>query len=185
MLNTDSHKQSGDLDITHLEQQANGLTLHWSDGHQSFFHAIWLRDCCYCDLCGDSYSSKRFVTPGDIPLDIRIGNAGIDPLGRLSISWQPDGHESCYDSSWLRQNCYDDASRKARFQQPVLWSSDIAAAIPSVELVAAQEDESELLSMYRKLRDFGLVRVTAGRAEAGGVEPGLLLIIEWSPVAWL
>lgn len=176
MVNTNSHKQSGDPDIAHIEQQANGLTLRWSDGHRSFFHAIWLRDCCYCNLCGDSYSSKRFVTPGDIPLDICIGNTGIDPLGRLSIRWQPDGHESCYDPHWLRQNCYDDDSRKVRFQQPVLWSSDIAAAIPSVALAAAQEDELRRLDLYRKLRDFGLVRVTDGRAEAGGVEAVAKLI---------
>ncbi len=26
--------------------EADGLNLEWSDGHRSFFHALWLRDCC-------------------------------------------------------------------------------------------------------------------------------------------
>lgn len=176
MRNPLNPAHADEMTITHLEQQASGLTLHWSDGHGSFFHSVWLRDCCYCDLCGDSYSSKRFVTPCDIPADIGIEKAGIETDGRLSIRWQPDGHESSYDPLWLRQNCYDEDSRKARFQQPVIWHSDIAVAIPSVPLAAARDDEHQRMALYRKLRDFGFVRVTDGQAAAGGVEAVAKLI---------
>lgn len=176
MRNIQSPGQLADLTITHLERQADGLTICWSDGHQSFFHAIWLRDCCYCDSCGDSYSSKRFVIPSEIPSDIRIGKAEINSRGELAIHWLPDEHESRYDPRWLRQNCYDDDARKARFHQPRLWHSDIAAAIPSVALAAAQNNEQQLMALYRKLRDFGFVRVTDGLAEPGGVEAVARLI---------
>lgn len=176
MKNTHCHEPTSELVITHLEQQADGLKLRWSDGHQSFFHAIWLRDCCYCDRCGDSYSSKRFVMPNEIPADIRIGKVAINPRGELSIRWQPDEHASRYDPRWLRQNCYDDDARQARFHQPVLWHSEIATSIPSVSLAAAQNDEQKLLELYRKLRDFGFVRVTDGLDEPGGVEAVARLI---------
>jgi gamma-butyrobetaine dioxygenase len=111
-----------------------------------------------------------------MPADIGIEKAGIGPEGQLSIRWQPDRHESSYDPRWLRQNRYDDDARKARFQQPVLWNSDIAAAIPSVPLAAARDDEQQRMTLYRKLRDFGCVRVTDARAEAGGVEAVAKLI---------
>ena len=176
MKSTHCSEQTAELMISQLQPQADGLVLRWSDGHQSFFHAVWLRDCCYCESCGDSYSSKRFVIPSDIPADIQIDKAEINSSGDLTIRWQPDKHESRYSPGWLRQNCYDDVTRQARFHQPVLWQSKIVDSIPSVELAAAQNDEQQLMELYRKLRDFGFVRVTGGQAVAGGVEAVAKLI---------
>lgn len=169
-------KQSDDLVITALDMEADGLLLEWSDGHRSFFHAIWLRDCCYCSDCGDTYSSKRFLVPSDISPDTHIDRAEIDPRGKLSISWLPQAHESHYDAGWLRHNCYDDAARQARFHRPILWRADIAEAIPSVDFAAAESDDRKRLSLYRKLRDYGLVRITGGSAEPGAVEAVAKLI---------
>lgn len=166
---------TGELHLTHLQQEEDGLTLRWSDGHQSFFHAIWLRDCCYCASCGDSYSSKRFIVPSEIPADLRIDSAQIDAQGHLSIDWQPV-HASRYDALWLRQNAYDDASRQARFQRPVLWRCELVEAIPSSDFTAAEANDRQRLELYRKLRDFGLVRVTGGAAEPGAVEAVAKLI---------
>jgi gamma-butyrobetaine dioxygenase len=167
-----------DLAITRLYQRTDGLTISWSDGHESFFHDIWLRDCCYCSACGDSYSSKRYVMPNDIPLDIRMARAVIDAQGDLSIRWQPDGHESRYDPAWLRRNCYDDATREARFHRPGLWDSGIAAEIPSVSFDDASSGGEERLSLYRKLRDFGFVRVTGVASDPGIAESAAGLVGE-------
>ena len=65
--------------IVNCEPEADGLWLQWADGYRSFFHALWLRDCCYCESCGDSYSSKRYIVPSDIPLDIAIKTAESRP----------------------------------------------------------------------------------------------------------
>ena len=93
--------------IEAVEPGAEGLTLAWTDGHRSFFHYLWLRDCCYCESCGDSYSSKRFLTPLDVPLDIAAQATQIDAQGDLEIIWRPDGHRprrpfvSQLTSGWL------------------------------------------------------------------------------------
>ena len=158
--------EDNDLVITSVDREDDGLQLSWSDGHESFFHAIWLRDCCYCDICGDSYSSKRFVMPNDIPLDIQIAEAVIESRGYLSIRWQQDGHESSYSPDWLRLNCYDDTAREARYLRPDLWHCGLAADIPSVTLDTARTNEHERLALYRKLRDFGFVVVTGGTPDA-------------------
>ena len=104
-----------DAAIKDISQIENGLDITWTDSNQSFFHFIWLRDCCYCDQCGDTYSSKRYIVPSDISLDIRPDSVQVDDSGNLSIVW-PGNHSSSYASAWLRLNSYDDAARQARFQ---------------------------------------------------------------------
>ena len=76
--------------ISTTTQLENGLGIIWHDGFKSFFHHIWLRDCCYCDHCGDSYSSKRYIVPSDIPLDNKPGAVNIDENGNLylMVAWR-------------------------------------------------------------------------------------------------
>ena len=156
------------IETAHL--QNDGLNLSWSDGHESFFHAIWLRDCCYCGSCGDTYSSKRFVTPLDMPADVALATARIDERGDLEIVWQADGHRSHYAAAWLRRHCYDDVSRRLRFHQPKLWGAKIATDMPAVEFDAATADERVRFELLRHLRDYGFVLVRGGPARPGGVE---------------
>lgn len=173
-----------ELAIREIQPQAGGLTLVWSDGHASFFHHVWLRDCCYCDQCGDSYSSKRFVVPSDIPLDARADKATLTVHGELCIVWQHDHHVSHYDPRWLRAHCYDDAARTARFHRPLLWDSGAAESIATVAYDTARSDDVQRLDLYRKLRDFGYVVVTGGPAEAGGIESVANLIGDLGDTAY-
>jgi len=161
---------SPDLCITGTASVDNGLNITWSDGFSSFFHFIWLRDCCYCEQCGDTYTSKRYLVPSDIPLDIKPGSVNVNARGNLRILWSVDAHASQYDAAWLRQNCYDDASRAARFQQPVLWDSTLSKRVPQVSYDLARDDEEGRLDLYRKLRDYGFVVITGGASEPGSIE---------------
>ncbi len=172
------------VSIVNCTRDEAGLSLRWSDGHRSRFHALWLRDCCYCETCGDSYSSKRYVVPSDIPLDIEIESAEIDGRGRLRIVWRQDAHVSLYQPDWLRRHCYDESARQARFHQPLLWDQDLGAALPKVSFAAAQADEHACLELYRRLRDYGFVVVTDGPAEAGGIEAVAGLIGELGDSAY-
>jgi len=165
-----AQKTTSESAIVETRELDNGIEITWSDGFKSFFHSIWLRDCCYCEHCGDTYSSKRYIVPSDIPLDIKPNSVAVDADGNLSIAWQPDNHASQYDAQWLRQNCYDDISRQAKFHQPILWDSKLSNQIPSVAFPAARSSDEVRLDLYRKLRDYGFVVVTGGTGEAGSVE---------------
>ncbi len=156
--------------LTEVKPDAGGLWLTWADGHRSLFHYLWLRDCCYCRSCGDTYSSKRYVTPLDVPADPVPATVHIDKHGDLEITWQPDDHSSRYVAAWLRRHCYDDESRRRRFHEPRLWDAAIVDEMPVVEFAAASTDERLRLELYRKLRDFGFVLVRGGPARPGGVE---------------
>jgi len=105
--------------------------------------------------------------------DVVVEQAGyrnIGAGGNLQILWSPDDHASHYDAAWLRQNCYDDASRAARFQQPILWDAKLSERLPRVSYDKARNDDEGRLDLYRKLRDFGFVVITDGRSEPGSVE---------------
>ena len=158
-----------DTVITSFDNADNGFNITWSDGFKSFFHFIWLRDCCYCDQCGDTYSSRRYIVPSDIPLEIKPGAVKIDGKGNLLISWSPGDHRSIYEAKWLRENCYDDASLSARFQKPILWDSKLSGQLPNVAFEEAISSDEARMELYRKLRDFGLVVITGGPGEAGSI----------------
>ena len=178
-------EMSGDpVALTHVVEEAKGLNLSWADGHTSFFHFVWLRDCCYCEQCGDSYSSKRFIVPSDVPLDIRPSSADIDGGDELTVTWAPDGHQSRYPSEWLRRYCYDDVSRAARRHDPIRWNADISGAPPAVDFDAARSHDGERLDLYRALRDYGFVLVRGGPKELGFVEEVAMMIGELGDSAY-
>ena len=162
--------------ITNVANVKNGFNITWSDGFVSFFHFIWLRDCCYCDQCGDTYSSNRYIVPSDIPLDVKPESRNVDAKGNLCIAWLPDEHVSTYDATWLRRNCYDDCSRSARFHQPILWDSNLSDKIPVVGFDEARAEGRNRLQLYRELRDYGFVVITGGPCEAGSIEEVARLI---------
>ncbi|MEM7562804.1 MAG: TauD/TfdA family dioxygenase [Pseudomonadota bacterium] len=172
-----------ELQITNVEADDDGLKLSWSDNQSSYFHYVWLRDCCYCETCGDSYSSKRYVLPADIPLDVNPASTGLDQ-GNLKITWKHDGHISHYSAGWLSRYRYDAPARETRFHQPTLWHSNLTTRIPQVGYQSAVSHERHQLDLYRKLRDYGFVLVTGGPPEAGGIEKVAGLIGEMGESAY-
>ena len=159
-----------ELRIETVSEEPRGLRVRWSDRHESFFHSIWLRDCCYCPDCGDCYSSKRSLVPCDLPLDIRPLSANVDETGDLVVAWAPDGHRSRYGAAWLRAHCYDEASRSARRHKPILWDGGLAAHLPEATFAEVRDGDTARLTLYRQLRDYGLVILRGGPAEPGFVE---------------
>lgn len=155
--------------IAITREAGTGLHITWTDGFQSFFHFIWLRDCCHCADCGDCYSSKRFLVPCDLDLNVRPGAVDIAPDGKLAITWAPDNHQSAYDSAWLRHNSYDAEIRQTRRHKPTLWDSTVSSDLPSVDYQTAVRDEATRLTLYRKLRDYGFVVLCGGPAEPDSV----------------
>lgn len=140
----------------------DGLTLVWPDGGESFFHFIWLRNCCYCSHCGDTHTGKRFLQPCDVALDIQASDVRIDENRYLNIVWAPDGHSSSYDLEWLKRHAYEKAERNRRRQRSILWDGSVSSHPPTVNYQAAVTDDDAYLGLLRKLRDFGFVIVKDG-----------------------
>ena len=157
------------LHLATCDPQDRGLAITWSDGVESFFHYVWLRDCCYCDICGDAYSSQRRFIPCDAPLDIRPSKAAIEDDGVLVIEWSPDDHRSRYDGAWLRRYRYDEAARRARRRAPVLWNAALRREAVSFAFDRVSGHDQDRWSLYRALRDYGVAIVRGGPKRPGSV----------------
>ena len=77
------------------------VRLDWASGERNLLHARWLRNACRCDACGDTRPGLRWITPADVPSDIRAAELALaEGGGRLEVTWA-DGHRSVYEASWL------------------------------------------------------------------------------------
>jgi gamma-butyrobetaine dioxygenase len=172
-----------DFNLT-IDQQDEGLTVTWPDGSSRFFHYVWLRTCCYCTQCGNTYAGTWTMQPSDVPLDIKPLQVDNHDNENLVITWPADGHRSTYRFSWLLDNAYHEQDRIGRKHQPILWHSEISAEPPSIDFDQAQNSAEGLLQLLRRLRDYGFVVVRNGPKKAGGAEIVANLIGEMADAAY-
>lgn len=152
------------------------LSIRWSDGQESSFHHMWLRDACTCPRCGDPTFGTKEAFLANLPDELAPLSATLTPDGQLVVRWPPDDHESVYEESWLRARAYDPATRRARQMRPRHWTTDLRAAWPSFAYDRVAGDEYELYRLLVVVRDFGLSFVTEVPPEPGGLEKFASLI---------
>lgn len=161
--------QSPSQHIASLTEEARGLLVNWSDGHVSFFHYVWLRDNCYCEMCGETMVGVRFLRVSDLDLDVRPQSAHVHNQEDLKITWQPDGHQSGYPAQWLRRHCYSETSRNRRRHKPVLWDDGIMSSLPWFEVEGLAGDESQRMVFLETLRDLGFALLRGVGLEEGAL----------------
>ena len=80
-----------------------GVSLTWSDGSQSYFHFLWLRDNCSRNL--HPITQERVFDLLSVSVDITANKLSIDN-NQLLIEWSEQGHYSVFSASWLREYAY-------------------------------------------------------------------------------
>lgn len=140
--------------VNRVDTEPDQTTIEWSDGHQSVFHTIWLRDNCSCEACGDHSGGSRFFEINMIPDD--LSNTITLADGMLKISWTADGHTSLFDPAWLRSHCNSDSERRLRRHHPTLWDETLNGNLTQIDYQRAREDPSELLRLYDAVRTYGI-----------------------------
>ncbi|MDA0219592.1 MAG: TauD/TfdA family dioxygenase [Proteobacteria bacterium] len=152
--------------IAAIDNQARRLVVHWGDGHVSRYPAIALRATCRCAHCGTYESAIRPLRLTDIPADIAIGSATLEPDGAVAIAWAGERHASRYEASWLRATCTSPAERSRRRWRPTLWGKEIEGRVPEADYAACKADEGARLAMLEVLRDHGFVLLRGVPQEA-------------------
>ena len=135
------------------------VIIRWADDHVSRFHPIWLRDNCFCEFCGDTWTGKRFVMLTDFEAKPKPQRVFLNDNGCVEITWAGDRHESAYDAGWLRRHCYSDRARSQRRFHPILWDRSLSRRLPSIDFDAATADPNARLRLFSHLRDYGIVRL--------------------------
>ncbi len=147
--------------IASVNSTDNGVQITWKDGHESFYHNLWLRDTCHCPQCfqQDTLSLNSGEGEGHdplkMPLNPVIQEVKCDRQGNLDIIWggEEPGHHSVFDPSWLRVHCQKDPALKQR-RKPQLW--DASLSIPHFDYQEVMRDDEALLQWLEKMVELGV-----------------------------
>ncbi|NEN88828.1 MAG: DUF971 domain-containing protein [Okeania sp. SIO3H1] len=139
----------------------NGVQITWKDGHESFYHNLWLRDTCHCPKCFQPNTLSLNSGEGEghdplkMPLNPITETVKIDRDGNLDIIWggEEPGHHSVYDPSWLRVHCQKDPAIKQR-RKPQLWDSSVS--IPHFDYNEVMRDDETLLLWLDNMLELGV-----------------------------
>lgn len=154
------------LALTDARINGDTIAITWSDGVESVFHQVWLRDHCPSGL--HPSTRERQWDWAAVDPDIRATAAHVTG-GALTLAW-PDGHISRFDAAYLRRRRYDDAGRAERRPQLDLWSAeDIVRRLPNVDHADVMSDNGALLDLLIKVRDTGFAII---RNMPSGNQPG-------------
>ena len=135
----------------------NGVQIAWKDGHESFYHNLWLLDSCRCPKCfqRDTLSLGHGHDLLKMPLNPTPQEVKLDREGNLDIVWggEEAGHRSVFDASWLRVHCQNDPALK-QGRKAQLWDSSVS--VPHFDYHEAMEDDGVLLLFLSKMVELGV-----------------------------
>lgn len=154
--------------IATVVQNESSLRVDWAGGDSSIFHYLWLRDCCYCDACGDCYSSLRRYVPNLETIGIRPSSVTWTD-DELKVDWTGDQHTSVFTADWLSANRYDDQARANRRCSLTYSDSSTNVADLSFDFQNVKNSAEGQLALQRHLITHGIVILKGGPTEPGSV----------------
>ncbi len=118
--------------ISKIEKNNSYLKIIWSDGEESKFNYLWLRD--NCPTAHDKDSRHRMFNILNVSTEINPKNYDLTKEGNLEIEWSEGNHKSVYDLTWLRENCYTIKNNKKYISPYKLWDNSLEKKISSIEI---------------------------------------------------
>ena len=118
--------------ILKLEKNSSYLKIIWSDGEESKFNYLWLRD--NCPSAHDKDSRHRMYNILKASENINPKKYNVNSDGKLEIEWSEGEHISYYDLSWLRDNCYTLKNKKKYVSPYHLWDSSFQKDLGSINI---------------------------------------------------
>ena len=132
--------------ISKLEKNSTYLKVIWSDGEESKFNYLWLRD--NCPTAHDKDSRHRMFNILNVSQNINPKKYSLSADGKLEIEWSEGDHTSYYDPNWLRENCYTIKNKQKYVSPYKLWDSSLQKNLKSIQI-----DHDEIINS-----DEGLVK---------------------------
>ena len=132
--------------ISSIEKNSSYLKIIWSDGEESKFNYMWLRD--NCPTAHDKDSRHRMFNILSVSNELNPKKYMINKQGKLEIEWSEGDHTSYFDPKWLRENCYT-LKHKTEYISPyILWNNSLQDNLESISI-----DHEEIISS-----DEGLIK---------------------------
>jgi gamma-butyrobetaine dioxygenase len=122
------------------------------------FHAVWLRDNCACAECRHE-SGQRLVDSVEIPDDLALTH--VRTQGGSIVAAFTDGHESRFDTDWLRRQTAETRSRRR------LWTAGIELPVERYDEVTRGGEA--LRRWLAAVDELGFAILAGGPKEPGTV----------------
>ena len=118
--------------ISKLEKNSTYIKIIWSDGEESKFNYLWLRD--NCPTAHDKDSNHRMFNILEVSQNINPKNYNVSSDGKLEIEWSEGDHISYYDPKWLRDNCYTIKNKKKYISPYKLWDNSLEKNLETIQI---------------------------------------------------
>ncbi|WP_252108424.1 MULTISPECIES: TauD/TfdA family dioxygenase [unclassified Halomonas] len=154
------------------------VTLRWSDGRESRYHSIWLRENAADDTTINPATRERILDLSQLSGWPEVERAEIDAAGALAVTFAPDNSRLRFHPGWLRAHDYDNADDPEAPLVPVtLWHggpesvADTLDASGLLESDAGSDEEERILKpALESVLGKGLVRLRGLPTEPGSLE---------------
>ncbi len=166
----DSYPVTASILAAETEDQGRVLSVVWSNGRRSRYHAIWLRDNASDDenLNLETREQRSDVTA--IPENIRIATAQVDPAGALVLQWSRGTAISRFHPGWLYTHDYSNPGNCGEAAiEPEIWDAASLPEPPSFEGAAILEDDEVLEAWLEAVCRHGIARLSNVPARPGRV----------------
>jgi gamma-butyrobetaine dioxygenase len=144
--------------IVSFQYDPKGVTLGWSDGRNSRFHVLWLRDNCACRECRHPLALERTYIFIDHAPPV-LNSARLDSSGELEVRFQqgPESHVSRFQQGWLRTHDPVESLARADDFAPRLWEDDITAHLTRIDYKRYMGDADGVRAWICALKVQGIV----------------------------
>ncbi|XP_072030289.1 gamma-butyrobetaine dioxygenase-like [Amphiura filiformis] len=152
-------------------QDDKTLTVEWEDGDTQLYPYVWLRDNCQCrTVCW--HKSGLSTQPGKavFNLDLDLTPTSLEVIGSMEssssynlidIRWS-DGHQSQYESNWLRKYKFDSSPRSDGILDPKLryWGSEVGdKQLKKYQFNDLVSSDEALLNWMTDLKELGIALI--------------------------
>jgi gamma-butyrobetaine dioxygenase len=141
--------------IDGLEFSSDVLSLTWSDGKISRYHALLLRENSPDDGTIHPLAREMCIAPSSIPSDVGICASAVEPNGSVSVRFTDD-KQTAFHPGWLRGIAWFGSEPPP---DPVLWRGTDLPEPPTFDGQTALEHPDVFLAWLEALRDYGVARL--------------------------
>ncbi|KAM8968595.1 gamma-butyrobetaine dioxygenase isoform 1-T2 [Sarcophilus harrisii] len=147
------------------------VQIHWDDGEESLYPAVWLRDNCQCPCCYLDSAKARKLLIEALDVNTWVKHMTLINQRKVHIIW-PDEHISDFEADWLKKRCFSPKSR-AKVQKELFlpechyWGSNLQ--LPTLDFEDVLTSDEHTYNWLSTLKKIGIVRLTGAAAQRGEV----------------
>ena len=155
-------------DIQYISKLEDSLNIRWSDGRQSTFHYVWLRD--NAPETRHPINGQRTVDLLSFPEEVRPLSVEVDQGDHLCIVWWPDNVVSRFDPTWLKKNSYSEGSPNNEPWQRTLWDRGTTFDWSNAHTFDQVSNDTEALRGWiARVSEYGIALLKGVPTEAGTI----------------